>query len=208
MRSASSAARRPPSLRSSLRDCAEFQRAEFQRSRRRLLPPAFQFACARSASGDASHGEQIETPGPPPLRGSAGRSFLVVAIRKTRSRTLSCGAAAGGSTSHCACESSGFDVDPFGRVFYPNLGQFRVEVVDTNNNPITLFGQYGNEDSVGQVSNLSQATTGLKPVPPIPLAWPTYVAVSETHAYVNDTVNRRLVRVKLAHAAEESCPVP
>ncbi|MCS7046930.1 MAG: hypothetical protein NZO58_11285, partial [Gemmataceae bacterium] len=32
-----------------------------------------------------------------------------------------------GNTSHCMCEGSGFDVDPFGRVFYPNLGQFRVE---------------------------------------------------------------------------------
>jgi hypothetical protein len=98
-----------------------------------------------------------------------------------------------GMTSHCMCEGSGFDVDPFGRVFFPNLGQFRVEVVDTNNNSITTFGKYGNEDAGG---------------PDVPLAWPTYVAASDRYAYVADTVNRRVVRVKLAYAAEEACAVP
>ena len=41
--------------------------------------------------------------------------------------------------------------------------------------------------------------------PDIPLAWPTYVAVSDRWAYVADTVNRRVVRVKLNYAAEETC---
>ncbi len=105
-----------------------------------------------------------------------------------------------GSGGRCNCEGNGFDVDPFGRVFFPNLGQFRVEVIDTNNNPITTFGKYGNEDSGGPAAKVKR--------PAIPLAWPVYVAVSDTHAYVADTVNRRVVRVRLAHAAEESCPVP
>jgi outer membrane protein assembly factor BamB len=105
-----------------------------------------------------------------------------------------------GNTSHCMCEGSGFDVDPFGRVFFPNLGQFRIEVVDTNNNPITTFGKYGNEDSGGPRARVKK--------PEIPLAWPTYVAVSDRWAYVADTVNRRVVRVKLAYAAEEMCAVP
>jgi DNA-binding beta-propeller fold protein YncE len=105
-----------------------------------------------------------------------------------------------GNTSHCMCEGSGFDVDPFGRVFFPNLGQFRIEVIDTNNNPITTFGQYGNEDSGGPDARVKK--------PDIPLAWPTYVAVSDRWAYVADTVNRRVVRVKLAYAAEETCAVP
>lgn len=99
-----------------------------------------------------------------------------------------------GNTSHCMCEGSGFDVDPFGRVFFPNLGQFRIEVVDTNNNPITTFGKYGNEDSGGEKATVKK--------PAIPLAWPVYVAVSDRWAYVADTVNRRVVRVKLAYAAE------
>jgi hypothetical protein len=105
-----------------------------------------------------------------------------------------------GNTSHCMCEGSGFDVDPFGRVFFPNLGQFRVEVIDTNNNPITTFGKYGNEDSGGSAAKV--------PKPEIPLAWPSYVAVSDRWAYVADTVNRRVVRVKLGAAAEASCAVP
>jgi hypothetical protein len=104
-----------------------------------------------------------------------------------------------GSGGMCNCEGSGFDVDPFGRVFYPNLGQFRVEVIDTNNNPITTFGKYGNEDSGGKGARVKK--------PEIPLAWPTYVAVSDNHAYVADTVNRRVVRVKLAYAAEQTCPI-
>ena len=95
------------------------------------------------------------------------------------------------------CEGSGFDVDPFGRVFLPNLGQFRIEVVDTNNNPITTFGKYGNEDSGGPGARV--------PKPAIPLAWPVYVAVSDRYAYVADTVNRRVVRVKLTCAVEAAC---
>ena len=102
-----------------------------------------------------------------------------------------------GNTSHCMCEGSGFDVDPFGRVFFPNLGQFRIEVIDTNNNPITTFGKYGNEDSGGPTKR-----------PDIPLAWPTYVAVSDRYAYVADTVNRRVVRVKLPYSTEKTCVAP
>lgn len=99
-----------------------------------------------------------------------------------------------GNTSHCMCEGSGFDVDPFGRVFYPNLGQFRVEVVDTNNNPITTFGKYGNEDAPAK---------GVS----IPLAWPTYVAASDRYVYIADTVNRRVVRAKLTYATEATCGI-
>jgi hypothetical protein len=104
-----------------------------------------------------------------------------------------------GNTSHCMCEGSGFDVDPFGRVFFPNLGQFRVEVVDTNNNAIMTFGKYGNEDS-GPKSRVK--------TPDIPLAWPVYVAVSDRWAYIADTVNRRVVRARLAYAEEATCTVP
>jgi hypothetical protein len=105
-----------------------------------------------------------------------------------------------GNTAHCMCEGSGFDVDAFGRVFFPNLGQFRIEVIDTNNNPITTFGRYGNEDGGGRPARGKSAA--------IPLAWPTCVAVSDRWAYVADTVNRRVVRVKLAYAAEATCAVP
>ena len=107
-----------------------------------------------------------------------------------------------GSGGACNCEGNGFDVDPFGRVFYPNMGQARVEVIDTNNNPIAMFGKYGNEDSLGSAGKDAKVAK-----PDIPLAWPVYVVASDTHAYVADTVNRRVVRVKLAYTAEESCAV-
>jgi hypothetical protein len=97
------------------------------------------------------------------------------------------------STDTCMCEGSRFDVDPYGRVFFPNLGQFRVEVIDTNNNHITTFGCYGNEDFEAKTRD------------GIPFAWPTAVAAGDSHVYVGDTLNRRVVRVKLAHTAEATC---
>jgi outer membrane protein assembly factor BamB len=114
-----------------------------------------------------------------------------------------------GNTSHCMCEGSGFDVDPFGRVFFPNLGQCRIEVVDTNNNPITTFGRYGNEDdgNEGDGKVPHGKAGGRAADKAIPLAWPTYVAVSDRWAYVADTVNRRVVKVKLLYAAEATCAV-
>ncbi len=103
-------------------------------------------------------------------------------------------------TPSCMCEGAGFDVDAWGRVFYPNLGQYRVEFIDNNNNWIGTFGHYGNEDSIGngQAVETAWQHEGTKRVhPDIPLAWPTYVAVSDTHAYVNDTLSRRVVAVRL-----------
>jgi len=104
----------------------------------------------------------------------------------------------GVGTPACMCEGAGFDVDGFGRVFHTNLLRFRVEVADNNGNTITTFGQYGNQDS---------GPSGRIKTPAIPLAWPTYVAVSESFAYVNDTVGMRVVRVELAAAAEGSCEI-
>ena len=46
------------------------------------------------------------------------------------------------------------------------------------------------------------------PKPEIPLAWPLTVAVSDTHAYVADTINRRVVAVKLDYTAEAECALP
>ena len=106
----------------------------------------------------------------------------------------------GGGSAACHCEGAGFGVDGFGRVFYPNLGRFRVEVIDTNNNFIGTFGKYGNMDSGGP--------DAIVKTPDIPLAWPTYVAVSDTYAYVSDVASTRIVKVRLNYMAEETCPVP
>ena len=75
-----------------------------------------------------------------------------------------------------------------------------IEVIDTNNNPIATFGKYGNEDSGGPDARVKK--------PDIPLAWPVYVAVSDRYAYVADTVNRRVVRIKLGAAAEATAAIP
>jgi len=100
-------------------------------------------------------------------------------------------------SSTCSCEGAGFDVDMFGRVFYPNVGQFRVEVVDAANNMIGTFGKYGNQDD-GQAGGAKSY---------IPLAWPLTVATSDTHAYVADSLNRRIVKVRLGYAVEATCAV-
>jgi hypothetical protein len=113
----------------------------------------------------------------------------------------------GGGTQRCQCEGSGFDVDGFGRVFYPNLGRFRVEVIDNNNNFITTFGRYGNADSQ-LVPKDSKDGKALISVPDIPLSWPTYVAAGDNYAYVADVIGMRTVKVKLGCKVEEICPIP
>lgn len=92
----------------------------------------------------------------------------------------------------CTCESIRFDVDGYGRVFYPDLCRFRVGVLDTNGNAIAQFGGYGNADSKG---------------PDIALAWLVGVGVTDDYAYMGDVLNRRLVRAKLTYQAEASCQI-
>jgi len=115
----------------------------------------------------------------------------------------------GAGTPVCMCEGAGFDVDAFGRVWYTNLFRFRVEMVDTDNNFALHFGAYGNQDSLGggkSIPRESESAAGAKH-PDVPLAWPTYVAVSDDYAYVNDTVGMRVARVRLGAEAEEVCNI-
>jgi hypothetical protein len=91
----------------------------------------------------------------------------------------------------CTCESTRFDVDGFGRVWYPDLGRFRVCVIDTEGNEITHFGRYGNADADG-----------------ISFSWLTGVGVTDRHIYTSDGLNRCLLRLTQTYAAEATCPVP
>jgi len=100
----------------------------------------------------------------------------------------------------CLCESPRFDVDDFGRSFFPDVCRFRIGVIDTAGNAICFFGSYGNQDSAGPKSAI--------PAPAIPLYWANAVAVGDEAVYVGDRLNRRVVRVKLTYAAEATCPVP
>ncbi len=99
----------------------------------------------------------------------------------------------------CTCENTRFDVDEFGRVFYPDLCRFRVGVLDTAGNEITHFGGYGNADSAGPKSAV--------PEPEIAFSWLVGVAVTDRYAYTGDTLARRLLRARLVYAAEETCEV-
>ncbi|MCA9223151.1 MAG: hypothetical protein KDA71_22695, partial [Planctomycetales bacterium] len=54
---------------------------------------------------------------------------------------------------YCNCENTRYDVDEFGRVWYPDLNRFRVCVLDTDGNEITHFGGYGNTDNRGPDSD-------------------------------------------------------
>ncbi|KPJ69713.1 MAG: hypothetical protein AMS14_11320 [Planctomycetes bacterium DG_20] len=100
----------------------------------------------------------------------------------------------------CSCQVARFDVDLYGRIFVPDTFRFGVAVLDNNTNAITRFGGYGNQDN--------RPHTGAAAGPAIPFAWVHSVQVTDRFAYVADVVNHRVVVVRLAYAAEETCPVP
>jgi len=105
-----------------------------------------------------------------------------------------------GNIMACYCELPGLDVDGFGRSFFCDAGRFRVGVIDTAGNRICWFGGYGNQDSAGPASAI--------PAPELAFCWPQAVAVDDAAAYVGDRLNRRIVRVKLGYAVEQSLAVP
>jgi hypothetical protein len=46
------------------------------------------------------------------------------------------------------------------------------------------------------------------PTPDIPLCWPYCISVGDDAAFVGDRLNRRVLRVTLAHAAMATVDVP
>lgn len=90
----------------------------------------------------------------------------------------------------CDCLAAYFDVDYYGRVFYPEDPRFRVGILDTNGNVITHFGRYGNRDA---------SLDGTE----VPLAFPVAVAASDNYIYVADILSGRLVRAKIEYACQE-----
>ena len=123
---------------------------------------------------------------------------------------------------YCNCENTRFDVDPFGRVWYPDLGRYRVGVLDTNGNLITTFGSYGNAESAGPDSPVLDPKTGkVRPrladdpkdlkspfaEPGIAFSWLIGVGATDKYAYMGDSLNRRMLRAKLTYSAEAVCDV-
>ncbi|MFC1479702.1 hypothetical protein ACFL6F_03810 [Planctomycetota bacterium] len=103
---------------------------------------------------------------------------------------------------YCNCENTRFDVDEFGRVWYPDLGRFRVCVLDTNGNDITYFGGYGNSDSHGPDTEDKKLAE-----PEIPLAWLIGVGVTDKYVYLPDSMNRRLLRCRITYKEEKTCEI-
>jgi len=108
----------------------------------------------------------------------------------------------GGNTC-CVCRVPRFDVDRYGRVVMPNAITNSVRVVDNAGNEILEFGKYGNFDS-----QWPGPDGPIVAVPDIPLTWPTGAGCSEQHIYVNDTYSRRVVRVDLIYALQETADIP
>ncbi len=102
----------------------------------------------------------------------------------------------------CVCMTSHLAVDPFGRVFAPNVFRFCVEVLDTAGNHLMRIGRYGNADSPSAAGPGSGAGG-----PEIPFAWPAFVSVADGKVYVSDSVNRRVVVVGLHWADERICSI-
>jgi DNA-binding beta-propeller fold protein YncE len=102
----------------------------------------------------------------------------------------------------CTCENITMDVDEFGRVWFPDANLYQVRVIDTNGNRITEFGSYGNADSCGPDSKDKQLAR-----PEIAFAWLVGVAVTDKYIYTGDSINRRMLKIKMTYQAEESCAV-
>lgn len=119
------------------------------------------------------------------------------------------GAGPGGNSSCCVCRVPRFDVDRYGRLVMPSAFAANVLLYDNSGNLISTIGAYGNFDSqyVNPALDTSKSNKPAVTSPEIPLAWPSGVGVSENYLYVNDTYNRRVVRVDKAFAAEATCEV-
>lgn len=128
-----------------------------------------------------------------------------------------------GGGEHCHCTGCDFDVDDFGRCFAPDNGRQRVTVLDTNGNVIMHFGAYGNQNYCGPESYVydekhmyyrprrpddPQNLKSPFAEPEIAFNWIIGLAVTEKHAYVADTANRRMLRIKLGYQSEQVIPIP
>jgi sugar lactone lactonase YvrE len=95
----------------------------------------------------------------------------------------------------CVCYNSHLAVDPYGRVFLPNVFRFSVEMLDTAGNQIDRIGRYGTVDDDGAGGSN------------IRLAWPAFLSVNGEKLYISDSVNHRITVVRFDWAAEESAAV-
>jgi len=123
----------------------------------------------------------------------------------------------------CTCLNSHFDLDGFERAFLPAAQTCTVNVLDSNGNLILRIGGYGNCDSRGTLSSVTDPTTGaLRPrrpgdppdlanplaKPEIAFAFPRFTAVTDEALYVHDMENGRIVRATIGYHSEKTVPLP
>ncbi|MBE7464138.1 MAG: hypothetical protein HS116_11715 [Planctomycetes bacterium] len=116
----------------------------------------------------------------------------------------------GGNSSCCVCRVPRFDVDRYGRLAMPSAFAANVLLFDNAGNTIAEIGSYGNFDAQYVNPHTPEGKAG-KPAlatPDIPLAWPSGAGFSEHHLYLNDTYNRRVIRVDFEYAAEQAVALP
>jgi len=95
----------------------------------------------------------------------------------------------------CICWNSRLAVDPYGRVYAPNVFRFCVEMLDTDGNRIARIGTYGNSDD------------GVGEKPGIAFAWPACVDVAGGKVFVSDPSNRRIAVIGFEYADSAECAV-
>lgn len=89
--------------------------------------------------------------------------------------------------ANCSCNKCKFDVDRFGRVFYPNTFVFAYEAVDNNRNRMFRY-------------NWKEAG--------VPIGVGHHVEVSDTRLYLADGYNAQVVVFRLEGSAAESLSIP
>jgi hypothetical protein len=101
----------------------------------------------------------------------------------------------GAFDASCIRHTPRFNVDQFGRIYYPTSIEPRVTVMDNAGNEILQFGTWGNRDSTGGLPGDLVATQD------IPMGLPNSVAATDDYIYVSDMVNLRLLRIRKKFSA-------
>jgi len=108
----------------------------------------------------------------------------------------------GAFDTKCIRHTPRFDIDGFGRIYYPTSIEPKVSVMDNAGNGIVRFGTWGNRDSTGGLPG------EVVPTRDIPMGLPNSVAATDDHIYVADVVNLRILRIAKRFTASETLRLP
>lgn len=94
----------------------------------------------------------------------------------------------------CVCAGSTFQLDEHGRLYFPDAGRESVVVMDDVGNEVLRLAKTVAAGPEGKGAKLN-------------MGWPHRVECTRKALYFTDGLNRRVIRVPLAYAAEETCAV-